>query len=66
MTYYTVFMIELHSRRVRVGGATPYPDEAFMTRVIRELTDAVDGLIGPGRILIVTAIRSGAGRSRPL
>lgn len=52
VTYYTVFMIELHSRRVRVGGATPYPDEAFMTQAICELTDAVDGLIGPGRILI--------------
>jgi hypothetical protein len=28
--YYTVFVIELHSRRVYVGGSTPRPDEAFV------------------------------------
>jgi putative transposase len=52
VTYYTVFVIELHSRRVRVGGATRYPDEAFVLQAVRELTDAADGVIGPGRILI--------------
>jgi putative transposase len=52
VTYYTVFVIELHSRRVRVGGATRYPDEAFVLQAVRELTAAVNGVIGPGRILI--------------
>ena len=30
VTYYTVFVIELHSRRVHVVGSTPHPDEPFM------------------------------------
>jgi putative transposase len=29
--YYTVFVIELHSRRVHVLGSTPHPDEAFVS-----------------------------------
>ena len=52
VTYYTVFVIELHSRRVRIGGATRYPDEAFVLQAVRAMTDAVDGVIGPGRLLI--------------
>ena len=30
VTYYALFVIELHSRRVQVVGATPSPDEAFV------------------------------------
>ena len=30
VTYYTVFVIELHSRRVSIVGSTPHPDDAFM------------------------------------
>src|SRR5687767_14739809 len=30
VTYYTVFVIELQSRRVQVIGAMQYPDEAFV------------------------------------
>ena len=52
VTYYTVFVIELHSRRVCVGGATRYPNEAFVLQAVREMTDAVDGVMGPGRLLI--------------
>ena len=52
VTYYTMFVIELHSRRLRVGGATRYPDDAFVLQAVRELTDPVDGVIGPGRMLI--------------
>ena len=32
VTYYTVFVIELRSRRVHVAGSTPYPDEAFVVQ----------------------------------
>lgn len=32
VTFYTVFVIELQSRRVQVVGATRYPDEAFVTQ----------------------------------
>jgi len=30
VTYYTAFVIELHSRRVYALGTTPHPDEAFV------------------------------------
>jgi putative transposase len=52
VTYYTVFVIELHSRRVRIVGVTRFPDEAFVLQAMRELTDAVDGVLRPGRVLI--------------
>ncbi len=32
VTYYTAFVIELHSRRVHLLGRTPYPDEASSYR----------------------------------
>src|SRR5918992_1892426 len=32
VTYYTVFVIELHSRRVQVLDSTPAPDEAFVVQ----------------------------------
>jgi len=40
VTFYTVFVIDLASRRVRILGATPYPDEAFMRQIVRTLTMA--------------------------
>jgi hypothetical protein len=43
VTYYTIFVIELQSRRVRVGGATGYPDEAFVLQAMREPIDTVEG-----------------------
>jgi putative transposase len=52
VTYYTVFVIELHSRRVSIVGSTPHPDEAFMLQIVRRLTDASDGVLNGGRFLI--------------
>jgi transposase InsO family protein len=52
VTYYTLFVIELHSRRVRIVGSTPYPDEAFMRQIVRELTDARDGVLEDQQFLI--------------
>ena len=40
VTIYTVFVIELASRRVQILGSTPHPDEAFMGQVARTLTMA--------------------------
>jgi putative transposase len=40
VTFYTVFVIELASRRVQILGSTPHPDEAFMGQVARTLTMA--------------------------
>jgi HTH-like domain len=39
VTYYTVFVIELHSRRVQILGSTPHPDEAFLVQAMRHLTE---------------------------
>jgi transposase InsO family protein len=51
ITYYTVFVIELHSRRVHVVATTPHPDEAFMLQIARQLTDATDGVFAEQRFL---------------
>ncbi len=40
VTFYTVFVIELASRRVQILGSTPHPDDAFMRQVARTLTIA--------------------------
>src|SRR5258705_9104772 len=37
MTYYTAFVIELHSRRVHVLGSTRHPDDAFVVQAFRGL-----------------------------
>ena len=38
VTFYTVFVIDLASRRVQVLGTTLDPDEAFMRQVVRTLS----------------------------
>jgi putative transposase len=43
VTFYTVFAIELASRRVHIIGSTPHPDEGFMRQVARTLTMADAG-----------------------
>lgn len=52
VTYYTLFVIELSSRRVQILGCTPHPDEAFMLQVVRQMTDPVDGVLDGHRFLI--------------
>ncbi|MGH7307181.1 MAG: integrase core domain-containing protein [Candidatus Rokuibacteriota bacterium] len=52
VTYYTLFVIDLRSRRVRVVRSTPNPDAAFMAQAARSLTDAVDGFLASHRVLI--------------
>ena len=52
VTYYTVFVIELHSRRVHIAGSTPHTDEAFMLQIARHLTEATDSIPKPPRVLI--------------
>ena len=43
VTFYTVFVIELASRRVQILGSTPHPDEVFMWQIARNLTVADAG-----------------------
>jgi hypothetical protein len=52
VTYYTLFVLDLESRRVQVLGSTPKPDSAFMVQAARRLTDAVDGFLVGHRVLI--------------
>jgi transposase InsO family protein len=52
VTYYTVFVIDLASRRVQIVGSTPHPHEVFMQQVARTLTAADDGLLVQHRVLI--------------
>jgi transposase InsO family protein len=52
VTYYTLFVIELESRRVHLVGSTPHPDDAFVLQVARTLTDRDDGILDGHRVLI--------------
>jgi transposase InsO family protein len=52
VTYYTVFVIDLASRRVHIVGSTPRPNEVFMRQVGRTLTAADDGVLVGHRVLI--------------
>jgi putative transposase len=38
VTFYTVFAIDLASRRVQIIGSTPQPEASFMLQVVRNLT----------------------------
>jgi putative transposase len=51
VTYYTLFVIDLASRRVQIVGSTPHPDGLFMRQVSRTLTET-DGLLSAHRLLI--------------
>ena len=51
MTYYTVFVIDLASRRVQVVS-TPHPYDVFLQQAVRTMTAADDGLLVQHRVLI--------------
>jgi transposase InsO family protein len=52
ITYYTLFVLDLQSRRVHVAGSTRTPDAGFMAQAARRLTDAVDGWLARHRVLL--------------
>jgi hypothetical protein len=52
VTYYTLFVIELASRRVHLVGSTPHPDEAFVSQAARTMTASEDGILLGHRLLI--------------
>ncbi len=52
VTFYTVFVIKVASRRVHIVGSTPYPDERFMQHLVRTLTAADDGPLVQHHVLI--------------
>jgi transposase InsO family protein len=51
LTFYTAFVIELHSRRVHVLGSTQHPDEAFVVQAFRGLAGD-SHLLRAGQVLI--------------
>jgi transposase InsO family protein len=52
VTYYTVFVIDVASRRVQIAGSTPHPDERFMRQVARTFTTADEGVLVGHLVLI--------------
>jgi transposase InsO family protein len=53
VTYYTLFVIDIATRRVHISGATANPSSAWMSQAARNLTDCVDGFLKGKRYLIV-------------
>jgi putative transposase len=66
VTYYTLFVIELHLRCVHIVGSTPYLDERFMLQIARHLTDAADGLLDRAQFLICDRDRTWSSAVRHL
>jgi transposase InsO family protein len=52
VTYYTLFVIDLASRRVQILGSTPYPEAMFMQQAVRTLAMADAGAMPPPHLLI--------------
>jgi putative transposase len=66
VTYYVVFAIELHSRRVHIVGCTPHRNEPVMLQIARHLTDPTDGVPGGQRVLICDRDRKWSSAVRQL
>ena len=64
VTYYTVFVIDLASRRVQVLGSTPHPEALFMQQIVRTLTMAEADVAGVPRVLICDRDRKWSGEAR--
>jgi transposase InsO family protein len=64
VTYYTVFAIDLASRRVRILGSTPYPEALFMAQVVRTLAMAEDATAPTPHVLICDRDRKWSGDVR--
>jgi putative transposase len=64
VTYYTVFVIDLASRRVQILGSTPHPEALFMEQIVRVLTMADDGVVDTPHVLICDRDRKWSGEVR--
>jgi putative transposase len=66
VTYYTLFVIDLASRRVHIVGSTPRPDEMFMRQIGRALTAADDRALPRHSVLICDRDQKWSGPVREL
>src|SRR5438093_608567 len=64
VTYYTVFVIDLASRRVQILGSTPHPETLFMQQIVRTLTMAEGGVVHAPQVLICDRDRKWSGDVR--
>lgn len=64
VTYYTVFVIDVASRRVQILGSTPHPEALFMQQIVRTLTMAPDGVVDMPNILVCDRDRKWSGDVR--
>jgi transposase InsO family protein len=64
VTYYTVFVIDLASRRVQMLGSTPHPEALFMQQIVRTRMIAQDGVADTLNILICDRDRKWSGDVR--
>jgi transposase InsO family protein len=66
VTYYAVLVIDLASRRVQIGGSTPYPGDMFMRQAGRSVTAVEDGLLRDHRVLVCDRDRTWSAEVRRL
>ncbi len=53
VTYFTLFVIDVATRRVYIAGTTTNPNSEWMAQIARNLTDGEDGFLNGKRFLIV-------------
>jgi transposase InsO family protein len=53
VTHYTLFVIDIATRRAHIAGTTTSPNSVWMAQMARNLTDYVDGFLKGKRYLIV-------------
>jgi putative transposase len=64
VTFYTVFVIDLASRRVQILGSTPHPEALFMQRVVRTVAMGEDAMVRAPHVLICDRDRKWSGDVR--
>jgi putative transposase len=52
VTYYTLFVLELPSRRVHMVGSTPYRMKPSLFKPCAVMANAIDGVLADGCVLI--------------
>ena len=53
VTHYTLFVIDVATRRVHIVGTTTHPTSEWMEQIARNLTDCQDGFLMARRFLII-------------